>query len=145
MMFRGKKFTLQYLLEKAGMVIPTKDTMPVLKNFLIEAQDDKLNVLATDMDLYVVRMTAMEHIVETGRAVFPAHKLLSIVKEAADGELVVRVVDSEASLHVGRANWNLKLVDGSTYPDLPSIEAVPKSQVNRVKFLKGLKSVRHAA
>jgi DNA polymerase-3 subunit beta len=145
MMFRVKKFTLQYLLEKAGMVIPTKDTMPVLKNFLIEAKDDELHVVATDMELYVVATTDMVQINTEGTAVFPAYKLLSIVKEAADGELVVRVVDGEAELHVGRASWNLKLVDGSTYPDLPNVVSDKVSKVNRVKFVKGLKSVRHAA
>lgn len=145
MMFRVKKFTLQYLLEKAGMVIPTKDTMPVLKNFLIEATEDQLRVVATDMELYVVAMTDMVQIVDAGRAVFPAQKLLSIVKEASDGELEVRVVDGEADLVVGRARWNLKLVDGSTYPDLPNIDAPAKDKVNRAKFVKSLKSVRHAA
>lgn len=145
MMFRVKKFSLQYLLEKAGMVIPTKDAMPVLKNFLIEAKDDRLSVVATDMELYVVAMTDMVQIVESGRSVFPAARLLSIVREASDGELTIRVVDAEANLQVGRANWNLKLVDGSSYPDLPNIDAPVKAQVNRAKFVKGLKSVRHAA
>lgn len=145
MMFKVKKFNLQYLLEKAGMVIPTKDVMPVLKNFLLEVKEDRLDVVATDMELYVVAMTDLVQVSQPGRAVFPAHKLLSIVREAEDGELTIRVCDSEATLQVGRASWNLKLVDGSTYPDLPNIDAPGDTFVNRAQFTKALKSVKHAA
>lgn len=144
LMFRIKKFNLQYLLEKAATVIPTKDIMPVLKNFLIEASETRLDVVATDLELFVIARSDMVSVEQPGRAVFPAHKLLSVVKEAEDGELTIRVSDMTATVQVGRASWTLMLQDGSTYPDLPH-ESEELTKVNRAKFVRALKSVRRAA
>lgn len=144
LMFRIKKFNLQYLLEKAATVIPTKDIMPVLKNFLVEVSDTDLHVVATDLELFVIAQTDMVDIETPGRAIFPAHQLLSIVKEASDGEMSVRVSESEALVQVGRAHWTLMLQDGSTYPELPE-KSEELTKVNRAKFLRALKSVRRAA
>lgn len=143
--FETKKFVLQALLEKASSVLPTKDIMPVLKNFQLEAEGGRVRVAATDLELSVVASTEMVKIPRQGTAVFPGKRMLELVKEAEDGEIIVDVKDGTAHIQVGRATWDLKLNDGTEYPALPDIDQIEFHSVSRSKFLEALNSVRYAA
>jgi len=140
-----KKFFMQALLEKAYSAVPSKDILPVLKNFQIEARPGRLRVVATDLELSVVSTIEMVSVSQPGTAVFPAKKLLEIMREAEDEELHLTVVDGVADLAVGPTTWRLRLQDGSDYPALPEIADIQFHEVDRVKFLGGLRSVRYAA
>jgi DNA polymerase-3 subunit beta len=143
--FTTKKFVLQALLEKAAAVLPTRDIMPVLKNFQILVADGKITVIATDLELSVMAEGEMVSVRTAGEAVFPGKDLISIVREAADGDLVLDVVDGDCTIRVGKATWFLKLMDGTDYPALPDLAEVEFHDVDRAKFLAALNTVRYAA
>lgn len=140
-----KKFALQHLLDKAASVVPSKDILPVLKNFQVEATAGKVRVTATDLELSVIATSEMVTVQQPGTAVFPAKRLMEIVKEAEDGDLTISVENGEAKIEVGKTHWTLKLMDGSDYPELPDIEEVEFHSVDRAKFVGWIRSVRHAA
>lgn len=143
--FETKKFMLQALLEKAASVLPSRDVMAVLKNFQLSVEPGKLTVVATDLELSVVCSSQMVKVQRPGIAVFPGKKLLDIVKEAEDGQLVLDVKDGTATITVGKTTWDIKLMDGSEYPELPETEDVEFHPVDRAKFLGALSAVRYAA
>lgn len=145
--FTTKKFALQSMLDKAGSVVPNKNTYPVLKNFYLEVQPDLLRVMATDLELSVLARTSLVQVEEGhgGVAVFPAKKMQEILKSAEDDEFVVDVTDGVATLRVGRASWTLRLQSGDEYPDLPELEEVTIVELDREKFLRAIESVRYAA
>lgn len=145
MHFETKKFVLQALLEKASSVLPQKDILPVLKNFQIQADPGRLRVVATDLELSVVSTSEMVLVATPGIAVFPGKKMLEIIKEADDSEMVVDVQDGVARITVGRTTWDLRLQDGSEYPPLPEVQDVTLHPVDRVKFLGAISAVRYAA
>jgi DNA polymerase-3 subunit beta len=142
---RAKKFVFQALFEKAAAVVPTKDIMPVLKNFQVEVTTERLRVMATDLELSVIAYTELVAVERPGTAVFPAKRMLEIIREADDEEMTVDVSGGEASISVGRASWTLKLQGGDDYPALPEISEVVLHPINRVKFLGALGAVRYAA
>jgi DNA polymerase-3 subunit beta len=145
--FETKKFAMQSLLDKAETVRPTRDIVPVLKNFQIEVNDDppQIRVVATDMELSVLASSEVVSVNKPGVGVFPGQRLLELVREANDGDLVVEVDAGIATIRVGRATWTLKLLDGSDYPRLPDTEKVKFVEIDRAKFAQALASVRHAA
>lgn len=143
--FRTKKFAVQALLDKAAGVVPSKDSVPVLKNFHVEAADGKLRIAATDLELSVIASTAMVTVDRPGRALLPAGRLIQIVREAEDGELHLDVSDRVGVVQVGRTKWTLTLQDEAEYPELPDIGSTEMQLVDREKFLNALKSVRYAA
>lgn len=145
MRFTTKKFVVQALLEKASNVLPSKDILPVLKNFRIEARDGQLRVAATDLELSVVATAKLVDVEREGSAVFNGQRLLAIAKESEDSEMVVDVSGGTAEIGVGRARWTLQLMDASEYPELPDIAEVDFVEVDRSKFIGGVESVRHAA
>lgn len=147
MAFTTKKFALQALLDRAASVVPTKNTFPVLKNFFIEARPDLLRVLATDLELSVIALTQLVEVEEGqgGTAVFPAKKMMEILHNADEGEFHVEVTDGVAQLTCGRASWTLRLQSDEEYPDLPDVDEVTITEIDRGKFLGGLQGVRYAA
>lgn len=145
MVLEAKKFAFQSVLEKAASVLPTRDVMPVLKNFLIEASAGKVRVVATDLELSVVAETEMVLVNTGGSAVFPGKRLLDIVKEAEEGDLRLTVEQGEATVEVNRSHWTIKLQEGEDYPPIPDDESLEFVPVKRSEVLDGLNAVRYAA
>lgn len=143
--FTMKKFVLQLLLEKASSVVPTRDVMPVLKNFQFEVTDGRLRVVATDLELSVVATTEMVEVHAGGVAVFPARKMLDILREAEDSTVTITVQGTKASVAIGRTTWNLKLQGGADYPPMPEFTEAVFATVDRAAFATALKVVRYAA
>jgi DNA polymerase-3 subunit beta len=140
-----KKFVFQALFEKASSVVPSKDIMPVLKNFQVEALEGKVRVVATDLELSVISENEMVEVSRQGMAVFPAKKILDIIREAEDGDMEFNVTNGTATIKVEKATWVLKLQSGDDYPALPDLGELESHVVNRVKFLGAIQAVRYAA
>jgi DNA polymerase-3 subunit beta len=141
-----KKFVLQAILERAAAVLPTRDLVPLLKNFQIEARSDgDVRVVATDLELALVVSTNVVTVNKPGTAVFPGKRLLDICKEASDGELLLAVTNGLAHIAVGRTRWDLKLMDGTEYPELPDTSQVEFHTVKRPGFVSAIRSVAKAA
>lgn len=148
--FATKKFVLQALLEKASTALPTRDILPVLKDFLLEVSPDRVRAIATDLELAVISTTEVVTVEQTGSAVLPGARLLEIVREAEDGQLEMTVgLDDEGTLNahiaVARTTWDLKLKDGSEYPLLPEVGELEWHTLDRSKFLDMLNRVMLAA
>lgn len=143
--FETKKFVLQSALDKASAVLPSKDLLPVLKNFQVEAQPGKLRIVATDLELSVIAETEMVSVARPGTAVFPGKRLLDLIKEAQDGDVIIDVQSGQAHISIGRTTWDLMLMDGSEYPPLPDLTDLELHSIDRAEFLGALGSVRYAA
>lgn len=142
--FTVKRFVLQVLLDKANTVVPTRDVMAVLKNFLIEASANGLRVIATDMERSLIASIKMVTVEQPGSAVFPARKLLEMVRSAKDADVEIEVKNYVAAIRIGPTQWNLKLQTGEDYPVMPQFSETVFFTVNRTEFSTALAAVRYA-
>ena len=69
-------------------VVPSKPAMPVLGNLLLTAEDGKLTLAATDLDLSIRTQTDAT-IIESGRATVPARTFAEIAREWPEAELSI--------------------------------------------------------
>lgn len=143
--FTIRRHVLQVLLDKAATVVPTHDVMPVLKNFLVQLDEDKLRVIATDLELSMVVTTPLVEVTTPGTCVLPAKKMLTIVREADDGDVQIRVTGTSAHIIVGRASWTLKLAGGDDYPPMPAVSDIAFTGVDRIALAGALNAVKYAA
>lgn len=143
--FDIKSFVLKALLDRAITVVPTRDVMPVLKCFQFQLTERSLRVVASDMEHTLVASTGMVSVEVPGTAVFPARKLLDIVRAAEDGTVSISVSATNAAVVIGRAAWTLKLQGGDDYPAIPAVEEAEFVTVGRETFLDALTAVRYAA
>lgn len=140
-----RKYLLHALFEKAANVIPTKEVIPILRNFQVEAKDGRLRIVASDLELSIICTTTMVKIINEGRVVVPGRRILDIVRTAGGDDMVVEVVDGVASVSCGRAHWSLKLDTDKDYPPLPEEGDVNLYEIDRSRLVDGLSSVRYAA
>lgn len=143
--FEIKKFVLQVLLEKAITVVPVRDVMPVLKCFQFQLDRQRLRVVASDLEMSLIASTPMVSVTTPGIAVFPAKKLLEVVKTAQDADAHIRVKGSTARISIGRAAWTLQLPGGHDYPAMPAITEAEFTTVGRRPLLDAIHAVRYAA
>lgn len=143
--FETKKFSLLAQLDKAQSCLPSKDIMPVLKNFLVEATPGRLRIITTDLEMSIIAESQMVTVQASGTVVIPSRQLLEIVREAKEELLVLEVEGGTATITVAKTQWELKLSDSSEYPKLPEVEDLDFYPVSRTKFLDAINSVRYAA
>lgn len=143
--FTTKQFVLQALLEKAITVVPTRDVMPVLKCFQLQLDTQRLRIIASDLEMSLIASTPLVTTHQPGTAVFPAKKLLEVVKTAEDADINITVKNTTAHIQIGRASWTIQLPGGHDYPAMPAITEAEFTTVNRRLFMDAIHAVRYAA
>jgi len=143
--FTVKRFILGLLLDRAATVVPTRDVMEVLNNFQLDARPGRLRVIASDMEQSMIATTELVTVTEPGVIVFPAKKLLGIIREAEDGDVAFRVSAGTAHITIGRTTWTNRLQGGEDYPAMPEVTEVVMTAVDRTEFATALDAVRYAA
>ena len=143
-----KKLVFQALVEKAGAIVAgsCREMLPVLKNFHIEATSNgrpKLRVVATDLDLAVIAETEMIALEHAGESIVPAKKLIDMVKEAGDCDIILKTDDNIATITTPTTSWSIQLMK-EKYPAIPKIESMQWTQMEAPPFAAGLKKVRNA-
>lgn len=140
-----KKFVLAALLDKAITVVPTRDVMPVLKCFQFQVDPQRLRIIASDLEMSLIASTPMVTVHQSGTAVFPAKKLVEILRNAGDFDVHIKVVNTTATIAIGSASWTLQLQGGDDYPAMPAVTEAQFTTVNRQLFADAITAVRYAA
>ncbi len=143
--FTIKRFVLHAMLEKAITVVPTRDVMPVLKCFQFQVETKNLRVVASDCEQTLIVSTPLVDARWPGTVVFPARKLIEIVKTADGTDVNIDVTGSTATIVIGRASWTLKLQGGDDYPPMPVISEAQFTAIDRDLFTDAITTVRYAA
>jgi len=140
-----KSQVMRSLFDKAANVMGgAKELTPIINNFMVVAESDKIQIIATDLSLSIIAQTELVSIVESGRAVMP-RMFFEIVKEAPDDvlHLDTSTTNGEAKVNCGSAEWQIKLMDVDEYPDIPTSEDINLT-FDKSKFVEGLVKVRPA-
>lgn len=143
--FTAKRFHLLQLTERAASVVPGKNIYPLLSNFQVSVGETKIKIAATDMELSVLSELDLVVCRGPGTVLIPARRFLSIIREAAEGDVDVRVSKGTAYVSAGSASWELSLQPADDYPPLPAAEDIKFTKVRREKLLKAISLVKGAA
>src|ERR1044071_5108983 len=121
------KFTItrEKLHEGLGAVaasVPTKTTLPVLANILVEATKDGLGLSATDLDISV-STTIAASVDQEGATTLPARKLVEIVKELPNASIrVTSSGEQRVQIECGRSKFKLLGLVRDEFPAFPSVK-----------------------
>ena len=109
---------LQEGLVAVAAAVPSKTTLPVLANVLLEAQGDTLRMTATDLEVSV-RVTGPAKVVKPGTITISARKLMEIVKELPPAPLAIKVQENAwVALRCAGASYRLV---GLTPEEFPAV------------------------
>ena len=142
---------LKPLLQVAG-VVERRQTLPILANVLISAQKERLDIVATDLEVELrTRATAQN----SGEADFtvPARKLLDICKALPEGaDIEITLEGEKVTLRSGRGRYTLGVLPAQDYPTIePSAaseslalpERVLKRLIEKTQFAMAHQDVRY--
>ncbi|MCY4011277.1 MAG: DNA polymerase III subunit beta [Gammaproteobacteria bacterium] len=118
MRFRTSRDTLLRPLRVATGVVERRQTLPVLGNLLVEANDDGLTLRGTDLEVEIVaRLTSGIDVEQAGSTTIPAHKLTDIWQSLPDGiDVSVALEQDRAVVRSGRSRFALATIPAAEFP-----------------------------
>ncbi|HET6233304.1 MAG TPA: DNA polymerase III subunit beta [Longimicrobiaceae bacterium] len=120
MKFTITRENLQQGLGAVAGSIPTRTTLPVLANILIEAEDGEVRMSGTDLDTAVsVRVPA--EVTEPGAITAPAKKLQEIARELP-GSVEMSTQGDTISINSGRTRFKLNGLPRDEFPAFPKVD-----------------------
>ncbi|MEW5928734.1 MAG: DNA polymerase III subunit beta [Gemmatimonadota bacterium] len=119
MRFTITRENLQQGLGAVAGSIPTRTTLPVLANILLEAEGDAVRLSGTDLDTAVsVRIPA--EVAEPGAITAPAKKLQEIARELP-GSVEVSTQGDTITIASGRSRFRLNGLPRDEFPAFPKV------------------------
>jgi DNA polymerase-3 subunit beta len=104
-------------------VVERKTTIPILSNFLLEAENDKLTLTATDLD-QAIRTSATVKVKKPGACTVPARRLYDYIKLLPEGEISIKLLENHwVQIKSGRSNTKIVGMARANYPQVPEFPA----------------------
>ena len=122
MKFTITREKLQEGLLAVGPSIPTKTTLPVLSNILLEVHKDGLHLSGTDLDI-AVSTTVAADVEEEGAITLPAKKLTEIAREMPSAPVhVTSAGEQRAQVECGKSKFRLLGLPRDEFPSFPHVK-----------------------
>ena len=116
--------TLLKAVSHAQSVVERRNTIPILANVLIEAEDAKVQFRATDLDVEIVDRVQAK-VDRTGSTTVSAVLLHEIARKLPDGALIELTADTAGNrltVEAGRSNFSLATLPKEDFPIMASSE-----------------------
>jgi DNA polymerase-3 subunit beta len=110
-------------------ITSTKAVAPILMNILIEANDDSLTIIATNLD-QSVKTSVPAKVKTPGIVTLPARKFFDYVKLLQAEEIKITALDNGwVQIRSGRSNTKMPGMDRANFPVMPEPGAAPRVKI----------------
>ena len=125
-------------------VVERRQTLPVLSNILLIADDDGITLTATDLEVELHARVALK-VARKGEITLPARKLLDICRTLPDQALIEVEVDKErATVRSGKSRFVLSTLPAAEFPAIEEVSSLWDITVEQ-RLLKQLIDKTHFA
>ncbi|MDP9110571.1 MAG: DNA polymerase III subunit beta [Candidatus Eremiobacteraeota bacterium] len=128
----------------ASKVVNAHTTVPILSNVLLQAEDGKISVRATDLEL-TLQHAFPAQIAEAGSVTVPAKLFSSYLANLPPGLLELTGTPTRASVKCERSNYDFHALPPDEYPPLPSAARGTQFTISAKRFRDGVNAVIFAA
>ncbi len=145
MKFSIEKKDLQVNIQHLYNIVPNKNTMPILTNYLIEAdeQSGKMRFTATDLEITVV-VEFEANISESGKIAVSARNFNEIIN-SLPGSIIHFMVDEEIlKIHCEKSRFNLLCAESSQFPLIPQRDLSNALEIDAKLFKKMVENTSFA-
>ncbi len=100
-------------------VVSTKNTLPILSNMLVDVRKDRLQLVATDLDIAMIHTIEMEAAQE-GATTVSAKKFIDILKELPDENVIISArKNNTITIDCQNAHFKVGSLPREEFPKLP--------------------------
>ncbi len=126
-------------IQAADAVVPSNSTKPILTNLLLDAKDDHLEIVATDLQVGLRSMVRKVQVRGSGQAVVQARQLAVILKESSSQSvsLTLEGKGEQSLLHIalGDGDYQIPAIVGETFPPVSFFPTdVRSTAINGARF-----------
>lgn len=108
-------------LQRVQGIIENRKTMPILSNVLISAQPEKIEIIATDLEVGM-KSSFPANVTKAGKITVSAKKLYEIIKELPEEEVHFSTRENDwVDLRCGKAHFNLVGLSPEEFPFFPAV------------------------
>ncbi|NGX40146.1 MAG: DNA polymerase III subunit beta [Chlamydiae bacterium] len=112
---------LTQLIGKIQSIVPTKPSIPILANILLEAKEDQLVIAATDLTVSM-KVNTKAIVEEEGAITLPARRLFQLIRELTSPQVDIRTSSPEvAMINSGDSNFRIQGTHKSQFPAFPDL------------------------
>jgi DNA polymerase-3 subunit beta len=108
--------------QTAAMVAPTRSPKPILQNVKLEATEQEVVLMATDLDFSVRVSVPGVQIVKPGSAILPVQRFNSILRESSDEQLTLEGTDRGYKVKGDRSEFKLPAENPDEFPAIPAFK-----------------------
>ncbi|MCK5822457.1 MAG: DNA polymerase III subunit beta [Bacteroidales bacterium] len=119
-------------LQAISRVISSKNTLPILDNFLFQLSENKLIVTASDLETTLISSIDIENFSGEGNIAIDAKRLTNILKEFSEQPLTFNVNTENLKVDILSENGKFSVV-GQSGDDFPQLPALKEEQSNSIK------------
>lgn len=108
-------------LQLATGVVERRQTLPVLANLMLSAEDDRLTLAGTDLEVELVATVDDIEVLQAGEVTVPARKLADIWRSLPDGsDVTIETKEDRAIVRSGRSRFTLSTLPVKDFPRIDS-------------------------
>jgi DNA polymerase-3 subunit beta len=119
-------------LQAISRVISSKNTLPILDNFLFNVSGNDLEITASDLESTLITRMRLDNITGSGTIALPARILLDTLKEFSEQPLTFDVNPDTLAVVINSENGRFSIVgqNGIDFPVLPVIKKEKRFSFN---------------
>lgn len=120
-------------LSAVSKVISSKNTLPILDNFLFEIKSDGITITASDLETTLITNLDLENIDGTGIVAIEAKRLTDILREFPEQPLTFEINEENQNVDILTENGKFSIM-GQTADDFPNVQAIDDDAKSEVKL-----------
>lgn len=111
-------------LQSISKVVSSKNTLPILDNFLFNLTDNTLTVTASDLETTMVTLLTLENVSDEGKIAIPAKLILDTLKEFPEQPLTFEVNKDDFKVIISSQNGKFTIMgqNGDDFPQTPKLK-----------------------
>ena len=111
-------------LQAISRVINSKNSLPILDNFLLQLEGNTLTMTASDIETTLITSMEVETVEGSGKVAVASRLLLDTLREFSAQPLSFNINDSNLALVITSANGSYNFIgqNGDEYPRLPQLQ-----------------------
>lgn len=140
-------------LNVTGNVIASRTPKPVLQCVKLTAENNRLTIAATDLEVAIRYSDNQVQIEQGGEALLPADKFRDIVRESVDDTLAIEVTSDNANIKGNDSHFKIFTQNPKDFPPVPDFEGEAdfeiqggalKGMIGQTLFAAAKESTRYA-
>jgi DNA polymerase-3 subunit beta len=137
MIFSVEQSALVNILSLCCSIADRKHTMPILSNVKLVAEDNKLKISSTDLEISLYGEIPAE-ITKNGSTAVPAKVFFEIVRLLDEGQVKFNLNESRLAISSGESNYKIVVAGALEFPTLTGVDIQNPITVDSAKLYEML-------